>query len=64
MSGRVKFYNAKRGYGVIALKDSEVIFLRKDIFKPHQHCTYNEIVIFDLVKDNLGVRAVNIRQVV
>ena len=63
MSGVIKWYNAKKGCGVVKTNEQEFFFLRRDIFKPHQHCTYNEVVNFDVIRDNMGVRAVKIRQV-
>lgn len=63
MVGTVKRYDAKKGYGFITVDNNSFFFLRTDIMKLHQHCSCREIVSFDLVRDNIGVRAINIRQV-
>lgn len=63
MVGKVKHYDAAKGYGFISSQDKQVFFMRKDIDKNHQHCSYRESVAFDIVRDTRGVRAVNIRRI-
>lgn len=63
MIGKVKHYDATKGYGFIVSQNKQVFFMRKDINKSHQHCSYREKVAFDIVRDTRGIRAVNIRQI-
>ena len=64
MVGEIKHYDAKKGYGFISAENKQVFFMRKDIAKNHQHCSYKEAVAFDIIRDTYGVRAVNIRRII
>lgn len=62
MVGKVKFYDAKRGYGFISTaNEEELFFMRKDIAKSHQHCCNRESVSFSVATDG---RAINVRRVI
>ena len=65
MIGKVKFYNAQKGYGIISTNNQgELFFMRKDIVKTHQHCCCKEKVSFTVANDNYGTRAINVKQVI
>lgn len=62
MVGKVKFYDARRGYGYITTaNEEELFFMRKDIVKSHQHCTRKELVSFAVANDG---RAINVQKII
>jgi len=59
--GTVRFFDAKKGYGVIDGADNKkYLFFYNDILRKNKYCKAKEKVIFTTTKDAHGTRAVGV----
>ena len=63
--GKVKWFNARKGYGFIAGEDGQDIFVHYASISSDGYKTLNEgqDVSFDVVKGEKGLRAENVKPV-
>ncbi|KYK24796.1 hypothetical protein AYK26_02865 [Euryarchaeota archaeon SM23-78] len=60
MKGKVKFFNAMRGFGFIAGEDGKEYFVHQTGLKEGVVLNDNDPVTFDVEKGDKGPRAVNV----
>ncbi len=60
MKGKVKFFNAMRGFGFIAGDDGKEIFVHQSALKEGVVLKENDSVTFDVEEGDKGQRAVNV----
>jgi len=60
MKGKVKFFNAMRGFGFIEAEDGKEVFVHQSALKPGVVIKDNDPVTFDVEKGDRGDRAVNV----
>lgn len=63
MTGKVKIYNKRKGYGIIDA-DKDYFFRWTDIISDsHKHCEVGETVSFIPYKDVKGMRAKQVQSI-
>ena len=60
MKGKVKFFNAMRGFGFIEGEDGKEIFVHQSALKEGVVLKENDPVTFDVEEGEKGPRAVNV----
>lgn len=60
MKGKVKFFNAMRGFGFIAADDGKEIFVHQSALKEGVVLKENDSVTFDVEEGDKGQRAINV----
>jgi len=60
MKGKVKFFNAMRGFGFIASDDGKEYFVHQSALKEGVVLKDNDDVTFDVEKGDRGPRAINV----
>lgn len=60
MKGKVKFFDAKRGFGFIAADDGKEYFVHQTGLKEGAVLRENDAVIFDVEQGDRGPKAVNV----
>ncbi len=62
MDGKVKWFNADKGYGFIEREDGEDVFVHFSAIEGNGFKTLDEgqSVVFDIVKGNRGLQAANV----
>ena len=60
MKGKVKFFNAMRGFGFIEAEDGKEIFVHQSALKEGVVLKENDSVTFDVEEGEKGPRAVNV----
>ncbi len=60
MKGKVKFFNAMRGFGFIAGDDGKEIFVHQSALKEGVVLKENDSVTFDVEEGDKGQRAINV----
>ena len=64
MTGRVKIYDGKKGFGIINSNNRDYFFRYTDIVgRAHRHCFEGETVSFVPQEHVRGLRAVEVRAV-
>lgn len=66
MTGRVKWFNSKKGYGFITSEDGKDVFVHYlDIISQDRYKTLKEeaIVAYDIETVEKGIKAVNVQVV-
>ena len=65
MIGRVKWFNNEKGYGFIAFKENEDIFVHYSAIELEGYKTLSEgqLVEFKLIETSKGYQAINVRLV-
>ena len=60
--GKVKWYNAAKGYGFIETEDNDDIFIhRTGLADSHERLEPDQEVVFDIEKGEKGLMAVNLK---
>ncbi len=60
MKGKVKFFNAMRGFGFIASDDGKEYFVHQSGLKDGVEIAENDAVSFDVEQGDRGPKAVNV----
>ena len=60
MKGKVKFFNAMRGFGFIAAEDGKEIFVHQSALKEGVVLKENDSITFDVEEGDKGQRAINV----
>ena len=60
-TGKVKLYDAKRGFGFVTADKRDYFFSWRDIVAKHQHCYGGQIVTFIPQQSIRGLRAVQVQ---
>jgi CspA family cold shock protein len=60
MKGKVKFFNAKKGFGFISAEDGKDYFVHQSGLKEGVMLRENEAVTFDVEEGERGPKAVNV----
>jgi len=62
MDGKVKFFNAEKGFGFIAGDDSKEYFVHKSSLEADASLKENDAVTFDVEEGDRGPKAVNVKK--
>jgi len=60
MKGKVKWYNARKGYGFISGEDDEDVFIHNTDIPNGTQLKENDEVEYDIEKTDKGLKAVNL----
>lgn len=62
MKGKVKWYNARKGYGFITGEDNEDIFVHESAIPPKTSLDEGDRVEFKIKDSEKGPQAINIKK--
>lgn len=60
MNGKVKFFNANKGFGFVTADDGKEYFFHQSSIKDNAALGDNDSVTFDVEEGDRGPRAVNV----
>jgi CspA family cold shock protein len=60
--GKIKWYNAAKGFGFIGTEEQEDIFIhRTGLLNPHERLDPDQEVVFEVKQGEKGLMAVNLK---
>ena len=62
MKGKIKFFNAMKGFGFVAGEDEKEYFVHKSALAEGLSLKENDAVTFDVEEGDKGPRAVNVQK--
>jgi len=62
MKGKIKFFNAMKGFGFVAGEDGKEYFVHKSALAEGLSLKENDAVTFDVEEGDKGPRAVNVQK--
>ncbi len=62
MKGKIKWYNARKGFGFIEGKDEKDVFVHNTVIPEGTHLDEGDEVEFEVEKDEKGPKAVNLKK--
>jgi CspA family cold shock protein len=63
MNGKVKWYNARKGYGFIEGEDGKDVFVHRTSLPQGTFLNEGDSVEFEIENTDKGIKAVNIKKV-
>jgi len=63
LKGKVRWYNKKKGYGFVKLVDEDVFIHHLEIKDKRYRPSENDVISFDVVSGEKGLKAKNIIKV-
>jgi len=62
MKGKIKWFNARKGFGFIEGKDEKDVFVHNTAIPEGTHLDEDDEVEFEVEKDEKGPKAVNLKK--
>ena len=62
MKGKIKWYNARKGYGFIIGEDGKEIFIHRSAITPETFLNEGDEVQFDTENSERGIQAKNVKK--